>query len=293
MKYTIIFCLLFILINSKQEFRQPKFSLLKGLTLNNHDSNSNSDFECDAESKSECKNQISPEEDEMCCFLEIKYEGQSMLGMCGSVGKEIEAMKEVSSMKEFKYYYRELMGFQIYSEGGGSFYPEGKIETKFTCQNFDFNLVFENKYTDKEKKTLKSEKHCLYINSHFDVGECKDYLVLDSSKSNGIECGYFVYNITLESKKNVISKNCNLFNLKFISKMASLNENEMMDEDEARQIIHEMGIYENIESFTAEAYNAKGQKVMYDSKTKKVIVEGSGFMLTASKYLFLLFLILF
>ena len=73
--------------------------------------------------------------------------------------------------------------------------------------------------------------------------------------------------------------------------MASLNENEMMDEEEAKEIIHEMGIYENIESFTAEAYNAKGQKVKYDSKTKKVIVAGSGFMLTASKYLFLLFLI--
>ena len=75
--------------------------------------------------------------------------------------------------------------------------------------------------------------------------------------------------------------------------MAKMNENDMMDEEGAKEIINEMGIYENVESFTVEAYNAKGQKVKYDSKTKKVIVEGSGFMLTASKYLFLLFLILF
>ena len=297
MKYTIIFCLLFVLINSKQEFRPPKFSLLKGLTINNHDSNSDTESECDAESKSECKNQISPEEDEMCCYLEIKIDGENMGGMCQSVGKNMEDLKEVYKMKEFKYYYREVMGFQIYNEG--DYFPGGKTETKYTCKNFDISIDFENKYTDKEKNTLKSEKHCLYINSQkekdidFDVGECKDYLVLDSSKSNGIECGYFVYNITLESKKNVISKNCNLFNLKFISKMAKMNENDMMDEEGAKEIINEMGIYENVESFTVEAYNAKGQKVKYDSKTKKVIVEGSGFMLTASKYLFLLFLILF
>ena len=51
MKYTIIFYLSFVLINSKQEFRPPKFSLLKGLTINNHDSNSNTESECDAKIK--------------------------------------------------------------------------------------------------------------------------------------------------------------------------------------------------------------------------------------------------
>ena len=156
----------------------------------------------------------------MCCYLEVKVDGENMGGICQSVSKNMEDLKEVYKMKEFKYYYREVMGFQIYNEG--DYFPGGKTETKYTCKNFDIIIAFENKYTDKEKNTLKSEKHCLYINkqkeedSDFDVGECKDYLVLDSSKSNGIECGYFVYNITLESKKNFISKNCNLFNLKFI-----------------------------------------------------------------------------
>ena len=100
-------------------------------------------------------------------------------------------------------------------------------------------------------------------------------------------------NITLDTKETVSSTTCDLFNLKAIQKMAKISSDYVFEEEDARDIIREMGKEGNVESFIAEAYNGKGKKITYDSKTKKIVVEGSGFMLTASKYLFLLFIILF
>ena len=75
--------------------------------------------------------------------------------------------------------------------------------------------------------------------------------------------------------------------------MAKISTDGLFDEEDAREIIREMGKEGNVESFIVETYNGKGKRISYDSKTKKIVVEDSGFMLTASKYLFLLFIILF
>ena len=166
-------------------------------------------------------------------------------------------------MKDFKAMTREQTGYQIYVENMQ--YPYEKSETTMTCKNGEFSLVVENNFTNNEKNILKNNNHCLNIhyqkenNTDFDVGECKDYLLLDSSKNDGIDCGSYVYNINLQSKNNVYYKTCNLFNLKFISKIANIDQ--LFDENSAEEIIHKMGIYDDkIESFTAEAYNANGKK---------------------------------
>ena len=100
-------------------------------------------------------------------------------------------------------------------------------------------------------------------------------------------------NITLDTKETVYSKTCYLFNLKLMKKVAEVRKEQLFNEDEAQDIIDEMGIEGNVQSFIAEISNGKGKKITYDSKTNKISVEGSGFILTASKYLFLLFIILF
>ena len=58
-------------------------------------------------------------------------------------------------------------------------------------------------------------------------------------------------------------------------------------------LFKQMRIDDELESFTAEIYNGEGKKFIYDSKSKKIIVEDSGYMLMISKYLLLLILILF
>ena len=49
-------------------------------------------------------------------------------------------------------------------------------------------------------------------------------------------------------------------------------KNEIPDKKFVEEMVREMGKEENVESFTYEAYNAKGDKVKYDSKTDKISV---------------------
>ena len=292
MKYTIVFCLLFVLINSKKE-RKHKFSLLKGLKGNDYDSNSS----CDAETKDKCKALPVPEEGEQCCYYEYKADGDVVEKGCEEFSNDELKLGDIYKMKEFKAMQREAMGYNVISEGGA--FPYKKITQALTCKSGGYTLELDTNFSDKEQKNFQDQKHCLKINEKkeddisYNVGECKNYILTDYAKNNGVDCGYFSYKITLDTKETVTSTTCNLFNLKAIQKMANINTDALFDEEDARDIIEEMGKQGNVVSFVAEAYNGKGKKISYDSKTKKIVVEGSGFMLTASKYLFLLFLILF
>ena len=101
------------------------------------------------------------------------------------------------------------------------------------------------------------------------------------------------YNINLASKRKVNYKTCSLFNFNLFSKVAKIDKSELFDEHFVEKLIHKMDKKERIESFTGEIYNSKGEKIKYDSKTDKIIIEDSGYMINASKYLFILTLILF
>ena len=292
MKYTIIVCLLFVLINSKKEIKH-KFSLLKGLKGNDYDDDSS----CKADTKDKCKALPAPEKDEQCCYYETKADGNVIQKGCEEVSNDELKIGDIYKMKEFKAMQRESMGYNTISEGEA--FPYKKIAQTLTCKSGGYSLELDTNFSDKEKKILGDDKHCLKISEKkeddisYNVGECKNYVLTDNAKNNGVDCGYFRMNITLDTKETVTSTTCSLFNLKAIQKMANLNPENLFDEDDARDIIDEMGKEGNVVSFVAEAYNGKGKRISYDSTTKKIVVEGSGFMLTASKYLFLLFLILF
>ena len=148
---------------------------------------------------------------------------------------------------------------------------------------------------------FKDENHCLNIyhkkldNYQFNVGECENYLLLDSSKKAGLDCGYFEYNITLESKTTISYKTCNVFNLNLFSYIREGGNirSEFIEED-LDDIICSMGyINDNLTNYSVEVHNSKGQKIKYDSRTGEVIIKGAGYMLSISKYLFILIFILF
>ena len=295
MKFTIVFCLLFVL-NSKKEFK-PQFWLPKNLIQNNGYSNIKGSV-CEAENKDQCKNLPSPNEDDICCYSQSFFDDEISEEGCEMIPKALEKIGELYKTKEYKAYYREQQGYKIYAKNKTKF-PYNKTETIISCKNGESRFVFENKYFDEEITTLKDENHCLNINYQkendidLDVGKCEDYLILDTSKKDGIDCGYLVYNINLESKRKVNFKTCELFNLNILSKLAKLDKSLLFGENYAKRVIDKMNIKENIESFTGEYYNLEGKKIKYDSKTDKIIVEGSGYMINISKYLFLLILILF
>ena len=295
MKYTIIFCLLFILINSKKELKS-KITEENSLIRNGFDLNLKKST-CDG-TKDTCKNIINPRENQICCYNEYKYDGETKKERCEAFPDDIDKRTEIYNSKEYKSYYREILGHNIYTseeEEDEEDFAE-KIEQIITCDKGVYTVVYENNFNEKDQKRLKDENHCLNIKEkkesdyRFDVGKCTDHLVLDSAKNADIECGYFVYNVTFESRTEFI-KTCNLFNKNLITNMKKLNQ--IFVKYDFETIVETMGIDEEVKSFTAEAYNSKGQKIKYDSKTDEMIVENSGYMLTALKYLFLLILILF
>ena len=292
MKYTIVFCLLFVLINSKKE-RKHKFSLLKGLKGNDYDDESS----CKADTKDKCKALPVPEEGEQCCYFEYKLDGDVSAKGCEEISNDDIELGDVFKMKEFRAMQSEAYGYNMISEGETIRYK--KMAQTLTCKSGEYTLELNTNFSDNEKKILGDEKHCLGIKEKkeddikYDVGECKNYLLTDSAKNKGVDCGYFKLSFTLDTKETVNYINCNLFNLKVLKKMAEKDSKYIIEEEDAKDIIREMGKEGNIVSFVAEAYNGKGKKISYDSTTKKIVVEGSGFMLMASKYLFLLFLILF
>ena len=215
---------------------------------------------------------------------------------CRYLSYEVDKLGELYKLKEYKAIQREEIGYDMIVNG--EYYPE-KIEETVTCKKGVYSKVTETNYSEKEKNILKDENHCLNIyykksnNYNFDVGECKGHSILDSSKEVGIECGNLVYNFTLESKRTISYKTCNLFSLNLFSYMNKINL-FIFSGNTIQEIINSMGIEnDNYANFTVEAYNSKGHKIKYDSKTNKVIIEGAGYNIAASKYLFLLILILF
>ena len=291
MKYTIIFCLLFILINSKEESK-ANFYTENTLMMNGYDSNLKKSV-CDDGTKDTCKDINTLRENLICCYFENIYDGQTKKERCDMYPNDIDKRIEIYNTKEYKAYSRELLGHNIYtSEEEEDEFPK-KVEEIVSCEKGVYTTVYENNFSEKDKKSLKDENHCLNIhekkesNYKFDVRKCNDYLVLDSSKKAEIECGYFEYNVTLETK-TVSIKTCNLFNINLISNMKKLKT--IFVKYDFENILESMEIDEEVESFIAEAYDSKGHKIKYDSQTDNMTIENSGYIITALNFLFLLIL---
>ena len=302
MKYILIYWFLFVLITSKKEF-QENFTQKKTIFLESFASEEN-ESECQSNTKEGCINKPNPEDNKVCCFYERKINGRTIKSGCESTKLEMITHQDLFKMQEFETYVKEIRGYGMYVEKSESHYKSDAI--KYTCKDNEISTTFHNDYTDQDIETLKSRKHCLYINENErriddddETLKCEDYLVLDSSKNIGIECGYRKYNVKLsakEDKKNtseLIVQTCDLFNLKLYSKLCQVYKKKLFDINQVKKYVNTT-MY-NIESFTSEIYNKKEEKITYDSETDKFHTtdKNSGFMLFMSEYLFLLFLILF
>ena len=188
----------------------------------------------------------------------------------------------------------EAYSYKIYNQYNTSF----EIEDNITCNNGKISFVIDaREYSEDEQKILKNKNHCLKKTElkekdiEYDVGKCEEGLLVDSSKNVGLECGYFVYNIKIDSQKSVYYKTCNLFNYELFYNISKLYP--QFSDKYVMNIINNIKGYDTYESYTAEVYNKKGKKIKYDSITGKIIYENSGYMFISSKYIFLLFLIIF
>ena len=287
----IIF-LLFALINSKLEFT-PHLGNLKVLLDNSYVSESlDETIYCTAETKDQCLAESIPDTTYQCCYDEIVL-SEGTMGQCTKFFKDLKDIKNLYESKPFKANLKEILGYQTYAKNGGQI---ARDEENIICSNGQISSAEDGEFNENEQKKLKNENHCLkkrelkFTDFSYDVGKCEEGLLTDNAKKSGLECGYMLYQIKINSEKTISFKACTPFNFEFYSKFAKLDQDNFV---ETAKMISTNYEYENYESFTVEFYNTKGQKVKYDSKTNKIIIENAGNILSASIYLFLLILILF
>ena len=283
MKYKIIVCFLFTLITSKREF-------LSFSTTNCED----------AESKDQCLNIDNPQADYQCCYRTSKVNDETDYE-CSDFIKNIDGVQDFYSSEKFNAYNRELIGYQEYMLK----LKIPKQEINFYCKNGKIDYISGGyEFTEDEQKIIADEKFCInkymrkMADPTFNDGKCEEGLVLDSSKNLGFECGNVLF--TIQSDKTISATFCDLFNIYFYSSMLELPTKADFTntlKKNVNSIVLSNG-YKNYKSFTAEYFNERGQKIKYDSKKDEYEIinidnNNNGYMLTASKYLFLLLLILF
>ena len=299
MNYKILICLLLVFVNSKKEINSPsgKIKTLLGISSGNLKEVSETEY-CTSETEDQCLAETIPVAGSQCCFMSLK--NFESMGACSAFPTEIESFAPLFKMNEYKAIEKEETGYEIYEgdkDAGEQTIPQANYLLK--CSDGEAELsVGGYTLTEKDKSIFTNEKHCLKLkqlkteNYLYDVGKCEEGLLTDSTKKAGIDCGYQVYNIKVDSQNTITYKTCDLFNLKLMSKVITIDygENQMFNEIDS--IISERGI-DKYESYTAETYNAKGQKISYDSKTGKYEVTGNLGNMISFGHLFLLILILF
>ena len=304
MKFKIIFCLLFVLINSKKEFN-PFFEKTVNILSKSYSSDSlgETDYCGEASTKDQCLAITNPKQNFQCCYMITKTD-ETSAETCQEFTENIESIKKIINTSSYKAVLKETFGYLKFVYG----MQIPRTEINANCKNGQFSISTGNDvYSQNDQTILKDNNHCFnkfYLklaNKDYDIGKCEEGLLLDSSKSVGLECGYFLINAKINSEKSISYKTCFFFNLDYLFGITTI-EPETFD-NLVQPIVLSLG-YSSFESYTVEFYDVKGKKVTYDSTTKKTIIDdpdvnpdvnpaSPGYMLTISKYIFLFFLILF
>ena len=190
MKYKIILCLLFTIINSKKEFIS-KLGIANDFSRNNDVPNLGVTNVCDAHFEDECLAIENPKQDLQCCFTEISAFNRVLTRKCEQFPKDISAFENITNTDQYKAAMNEAYSYKIYNQYTTPF----EIEDNITCSNGKINMIIDAKeYSEDEQKILKNEKHCLKKKElkeediKYDVGNCEEGLIVDSSKNVGLEC---------------------------------------------------------------------------------------------------------
>ena len=316
MKYSIIFCFVFALINSKVEF--TKYKSFVQIAKNMLEYEESDEELCESHNiERTCIAQTLKNEENECCYLsgEIQYKDydgdeRSEDGfICEAVPKKVTELKEILEYKETKELVKEVYGFVLVNENDDmpeEFSGSGIIK----CKNTEIKGDIDFSLTSDDKKKLKSENHCFYhiystMNNDRDeeydydddepyeedddeeiyippsIGDkekCEDKLLRDDTKDAGIECGYLKVETKIENQP-VSFKTCFPFNKKLLSKITNLKLVKQLKE----QYLDKLELEENIH---IEFYNSKGSKVTYD--TNKSIFLSNNLLLLLFFILFML-----
>lgn len=311
MNYSILFCLLIALVNSKFESFTSEDYL---------------EFCPQNSTEKVCKASSFPpfiDTALQCCYYSVEVEKVIKTSICQIFPTEVNEIKNIVESPTMLPLLRELYGFSYYNKDSSEEMDIPNATVNVSCKNGDISYSTEKfEYTDNEIKTLKSENHCLrkFINKaedfEYDVGECSEGELLEETKSSDIECGTILFKVTLSNNLQISYKTCFLFNFELYSNVAKLTKNQLIKTfviSYIDQLIKERAKEQGftISQYTAEFYDSKGNKIKYDSETKTFTINGKsiddddgsddskdetdnkGSISSFSKYLFFLILVLF
>jgi hypothetical protein len=309
MKSSIIFCLLFVLINTKQEIRNTLSQITTNIPTMCQESEA-------VITEDQCLNTPLDYKILQCCYLKLSIDGAEEIAntaTCTPMPKAVEAIKEVKDLSQFKAITKEMAGFIKYNYATEYQQIDLSVTLDLKCNNVEEMTFNVGKYTDEEKKILLSSDHCLkYTMNLMNPNiKCENGLLLDSSKQAGLECGYaaiefkFKYGIDVPLPS---FKTCTIFNLDIYQRIINSGLGEGI-KDILKGSINEVletflpqqkELIKLIDSFRIDFYDAKGNMVSYNSTLNDYDVkpvtppsESKSFLLNISKYLLIFSLILF
>lgn len=279
MKYTIFFSLLFILTTSKKENKFTSFLSLANQMFLEEDTYT----QCAAETEKVCLN-IQNRDDLQCCYLTTEIEEES-INTCTDMINPFRPIAKVLESSKINSFIKEIFGFAHYGPPQQEFdgFPEnGKLDIK--CKDGQGSLTIgKNQYTQRDKEILNSTNYCLY--DIYDIIEKKDFnpktincgskKLLDSSTKDGLECAYLDIHLEVENETLDVNS-CILFDLDLYSRI-----------EIPEQYLAFIKEFTQDNSFSLVIQDSTGNKVFFDSKSGKFVVNKSSFI-SVSKYLLIL-----
>ena len=266
MKYSILLCLLLVLVNSKIEPKSFLTKVIKNFSEDEDYGDEDDDLCYSISGKKECRNTLFPEKDLMCCYLSAKVEEfPQEEGGCIPMPTVIDLFSDLASLTETKAIVKEVFGYYLYhinKEEIPEEYEEflaHKANINLQCKNLDFSYNYEP-YTGKEKTILKSDSHCLqHISSSInddeppmleDGTQCENFLLLESSEKAGVECGYL--NIFAQkgndTDNNITLSTCMFFNEKVLKKIFETDLIKKLIKEAKKKAEEEVKNPENLKS---------------------------------------------
>ena len=262
--------------------------------------------------------------DYQCCVLETFFEldGDPTFHnddkiSCIALNGSIDLLKKIYEEKKYKALQKELYGFlkyglYIYEDNGEKYYiaPNLSHNQTYKCKDGSYKISFGyDTYTENEKKVLESDNHCLkYFYRHmyeenFEYDEEKDkyYLkqvsnndcfnanLLQSSKDDGISCGYYEFKLNYVDGTTDTLTTCYFYNENFYKNGEFDEQTKIEFETLINQYSSENGKVSK--SYITQFSDSEGNTYVFDSSTGK-IESSNGSFYKLNFMILILFLIL-
>lgn len=233
--------------------------------------------------------------DYQCCVMETVFGTGGRDVSCVALNGPIDLLKTIYD-KKYKALIKDLFGFYKYglyyiNDDGSKYYFASILSftQTYNCKDGTHTMSFGNdNYTENERKILESDTHCLkYFYRHLyeenfqydeekekyflrpvSNNECFNAALLQSSKDEGISCGYYEFKLKYVDGTTDTLTTCYYYNENFY-------KNGEFDEQTKKEFETLINQYSSENGKTSKSYitqfsDSEGNTYVFDSSTGKM-----------------------